>query len=187
MKRTSRNIGIYAVILLLVLSMAWMYTRTPQDEVKTINFSTMVDHLADKEVKELIVDNNTMMMTATLDGGGKVRCVYTLVDYSIISEKYLQQIVKSMVDAGLLAGASGKGGGYKLLRKPSEYPIGEVLELTEGTLAPVACLAPDAEPCDRRDSCKTLPMWQKIDEMTHDYLASITVADLIDGTAAFPE
>ena len=104
-----------------------------------------------------------------------------------VSEKYLQQIVKSMVDAGLVAGASGKGGGYKLLRKPSEYPIGEVLELTEGTLAPVACLAPDAEPCDRRDSCKTLPMWQKIDEMTHDYLASITVADLIDGTAAFPE
>ena len=104
-----------------------------------------------------------------------------------VSEKYLQQIVKSMVDAGLVAGASGKGGGYKLLRKPSEYTIGEVLELTEGTLAPVACLAPDAEPCDRRDSCKTLPMWQKIDEMTHDYLASITVADLIDGTAAFPE
>ena len=78
----------------MVLSMAWMYTKTPQDETKTINLSTMVDHLANKEVKELQVDNNTMMMTAKLNDGGTVRCVYTLVDYSIISEKYIQPQVE---------------------------------------------------------------------------------------------
>ncbi|MBO4406592.1 MAG: Rrf2 family transcriptional regulator, partial [Clostridia bacterium] len=57
-----------------------------------------------------------------------------------ISKKYLEIIVKDMVAGGLLAGASGKGGGYRLLRKPEEYTVGEILELMEGSLSPVACL-----------------------------------------------
>ena len=62
-----------------------------------------------------------------------------------ISKKYLEIIVKGMVSGGLLVGASGKGGGYKLCRKPEEYPVGEILELMEGEFATVACLrnAPD--------------------------------------------
>ena len=58
-----------------------------------------------------------------------------------ISKKYLEIIVKEMVAGGLITGASGKGGGYRLLRKPEDYPVGEVLELMEGTLSSVACLA----------------------------------------------
>ena len=80
-----------------------------------------------------------------------------------ISKKYLEIIVKDMVAGGLLTGVSGKGGGYKLNRKPEEYNIGEVIELMEGSLATVACLANDAVPCPRAGECETLPMWAEYD------------------------
>lgn len=96
-----------------------------------------------------------------------------------ISEKYLQIIVKELVKGGLLLGASGKGGGYKLTRKPEEYIVGEILERMEGSLNSVACLQPDAAPCDRAGKCPTLGMWKKFDTMVHDFFYGITIADLI--------
>ena len=74
-----------------------------------------------------------------------------------ISKKYLEIIVKDMVAGGLLTGASGKGGGYRLTRKPEDYSVGEILELMEGTLSPVACLAEEVNDCPRKGACKTLP------------------------------
>ena len=88
-----------------------------------------------------------------------------------ISKKYLEIIVKSMVSGGLLVGASGKGGGYKLCRKPEEYPVGEILELMEGEFATVACLADGAPPCPRASACETLPMWRS---MTNSHMISFT-------------
>lgn len=79
-----------------------------------------------------------------------------------ISKKYLEIIVKILVKGNLVKGTSGKGGGYLLMRRPEEYTIGEILELTEGTLATVACLNADAEQCPRESFCKTLPMWKKL-------------------------
>ena len=96
-----------------------------------------------------------------------------------ISKKYLEIIVKDMVGGGLLTGASGKGGGYKLCRKPEEYNIGEILELMEGSLATVACLACDAPACERAESCQTLPMWSEFDKLTHDYFYNKKLTDLI--------
>ena len=87
-----------------------------------------------------------------------------------ISKKYLEIIVKDLVDGKLIRGASGKGGGYVLLRKPEEYSVGEIVELMEGTLAPVACLQKDAEECPRYASCATLPLWQELDQLVHDFL-----------------
>lgn len=99
-----------------------------------------------------------------------------------ISKKYLEIIVKILVKGKLVKGTSGKGGGYLLMRRPEEYTIGEILELTEGTLATVACLNADAEQCPRESSCKTLPMWKKFDNIVHDYFFNITIADLVNGT-----
>ena len=96
-----------------------------------------------------------------------------------ISKKYLEIIVKDMVAGALLVGASGKGGGYKLCRKPEQYNIGEVLELMEGPLAPVACLADCAEPCPKAKDCATLPMWAEYDKLTHDFFYSKRLSDLI--------
>ncbi len=72
------------------------------------------------------------------------------------------------------------GGGYRLTRIPEEYTVGEILELVEGTLASVACLRADAEPCERREKCITLPMWVRFDRMVHDFFYGITLADLIE-------
>ncbi len=96
-----------------------------------------------------------------------------------ISKKYLEIIVKEMVSGGLLVGASGKGGGYKLLRKPEEYRVGEILELMEGSMATVACLAEGAEPCPRASTCKTLPLWAGYDKLTHDYFYGKRLSDLL--------
>ena len=86
-----------------------------------------------------------------------------------ISKKYLEIIVRDMVTGGLLTGASGKGGGYRLCRNPEEYTVGEVLELMEGSLATVACLTDGAMPCPRAGACETLPLWTEYDRLTHDF------------------
>ena len=96
-----------------------------------------------------------------------------------ISKKYLEIIVKEMVAGNLLVGASGRGGGYMLCRSPQEYTIGEVIELMEGPLAPVACLADGAAPCPRSAECETLPLWAEYDQMTHDFFYSRHLSDLI--------
>ena len=96
-----------------------------------------------------------------------------------ISKKYLEIIVKDLVDGRLVKGASGKGGGYVLLRKPEEYSVGEIVELMEGTLAPVACLQKDAEECPRYASCATLPLWQELDQLVHDFLYQKKLTDLL--------
>ena len=97
-----------------------------------------------------------------------------------LSKKYLEIIVKDMVSGGLLVGVSGKGGGYKLCRKPEEYSVGEILELMEGSLSTVACLADDAVPCPRAADCKTLPLWSEYDRLTHDFFYGKHLSDLIE-------
>ena len=95
-----------------------------------------------------------------------------------ISKKYLEIIVKEMVAGGLLTGVSGKGGGYKLCRKPEDYTVGEIIELMEGSLATVACLTPDAADCPRSSSCRTLPLWREYDKLVHDFFYIKKLTDL---------
>ena len=96
-----------------------------------------------------------------------------------ISKKYLEIIVKDMVAGGLLIGMSGKGGGYRLCRNPEEVSIGEILDLMEGSMATVSCLAEDAKPCPRAGECRTLPLWEEYDRMTHDFFYSKKLSDLL--------
>lgn len=96
-----------------------------------------------------------------------------------ISKKYLESIVKDLVKAGLIKGSSGKGGGYMLCRKPQEYSVGEILEVTEGSLSVVACLSAGAEKCPRAGKCKTLPLWREFDEITHEFFFSKKLSDCI--------
>ena len=96
-----------------------------------------------------------------------------------ISKKYLEIIVKDLVKGGLVKGSSGKGGGYMLCRRPDEYTVGEILELTEGSMATVACLEKGAEPCPRAASCKTLSLWAGFDKLSHDYFFSKKLTDML--------
>lgn len=96
-----------------------------------------------------------------------------------ISLKYLERILPVLAKNHLIDGVHGKGGGYKLTRKPEEYPVGEILRLTEGNLAPVSCLECNAEQCHRTGDCRTLPMWSKLHDMINTYLDGVTIADLM--------
>lgn len=96
-----------------------------------------------------------------------------------ISLKYLEKILPLLVEAGLVEGQHGRGGGYRLTKPPEAYPISDILLLTEGDLAPVACLGCTAEPCQRTADCRTYPMWQELNKRINHYLESVTIADLM--------
>ena len=97
-----------------------------------------------------------------------------------ISEKYLEIVLKVLVRNNLLTGLRGKGGGYRLTKEPGEYTLGEILRLTEGSLAPVACVEESYAECSRLECCLTRPVWQKLDTIINEYLDGITLEDLIN-------
>ena len=90
-----------------------------------------------------------------------------------ISEKYLENIIKLLVKAKLLTGVRGKGGGYRLTKAPEQYTVGDILRMTEDSLAPVSCLGPGAA------ACRTLSLWKGLDKVINDYLDKFSLADLM--------
>ena len=97
-----------------------------------------------------------------------------------ISEKYLEAIVASLSKNGFVRSLRGKGGGYQLLKDPSEYTIGSILRITEGSMAPVACLDDHPNQCERASSCKTLQMWEGFYKLLNEYFDGITLEDLLE-------
>lgn len=95
-----------------------------------------------------------------------------------ISKKYLEIIVRDLVSSGMISGASGKNGGYKLTRDPDDYSVGEIIETMEGSLSPVACLACEVNECPRQENCQTLPLWSEYDSMVHDFFYGKRLSDL---------
>ena len=96
-----------------------------------------------------------------------------------ISLKYIERIMPVLTKANLVEALHGKGGGYRLSKTPDQYKVGDILRLTEGDLAPGACLGCDAKECSRMDQCPTFSMWNKFYEITNDYFDNITLADLM--------
>lgn len=96
-----------------------------------------------------------------------------------ISLKYLERIIPVLTKHGIIEGVQGKGGGYRLTVSPEECKIGDVLRLTEGDLAPVACLECGAKPCDRAFECRTYPMWVEFYRIVNEYFDRKTLADII--------
>ena len=97
----------------------------------------------------------------------------------VIAER---QSVSEKYRAGLVEGVRGKGGGYRLTRSIDQYSVGEILRLTEGSLAPVTCLEGAENTCPRAGQCHTLPMWEKLDSLINGYLDSVSLADLLKQT-----
>lgn len=103
-----------------------------------------------------------------------------------ISKKYMENILKVLVEHKLLEGIKGKGGGYRLTMPPEKYSLGMILRLTEGSLAPTACASPDHVGCTRIEFCPTRPVWQELDRLINDYLDGITLADLLKNPSEAP-
>ncbi len=96
-----------------------------------------------------------------------------------ISKKYLEQIVPLLNKAELLRTNRGYQGGYALSKEPEKYTVGEILRVTEGSLAPVSCLQYEVNDCPRCADCATLPIWEGLYKTITDYLDGITLADII--------
>ena len=96
-----------------------------------------------------------------------------------ISKQYLEQIVSIINSSGALRANRGKQGGYMLAKDPASYTVGEILRITEGNLAPVACLEDKVNQCERVKKCKTLSMWKGLNKVIGDYLDGITLKDLL--------
>ena len=116
------------------------------------------------------------------DGGDAAIPLGQIARRQEISQKYLESIVVLLSRAGLVDGVRGKGGGYRLTRTPAQYSVGEILRLTEGSLAPVTCLEGEENTCPRAGHCHTLPMWEKLDSLINGYLDSVSLADLLRQT-----
>lgn len=104
----------------------------------------------------------------------------TVANRQGISLKYLEQIMPILTKNGLVEAVHGKGGGYRLVRKPQEYSTSEILKLTEGDLTSVACLAEGASACERAESCKTLGFWKGLNDVMINYLDGVTLADFLN-------
>lgn len=97
-----------------------------------------------------------------------------------ISMKYLEMIVSILNRGKMVKSQRGKAGGYRLMREPSEYTVGSIIKLAEGSLAPVSCVE-EGGSCDRMGKCVTFPLWKKLDDIIDDYLENITLQDLLEG------
>lgn len=97
-----------------------------------------------------------------------------------ISKKYLEQIAMQLTQAGVLIATRGQQGGYKLVGTPKDYTVEDILSITEGALTPVACMDQKPNQCVRCAYCMTLPVWQGLDRVIHEYLSSITLQDILD-------
>ena len=101
-----------------------------------------------------------------------------------ISLKYIERILPDITKGDIIEGIHGKGGGYRLKRPPEDITVGEILRLTEGDLAPVACLAENAPPCAKKTECRTIAMWSEYAKLTNEFFDSITVAQLVKRNSA---
>lgn len=103
-----------------------------------------------------------------------------IADRQNISKKYLEQIISIFNKSDFLKTTRGSQGGYMLSKSPYKYTVGEILRLTEGSLAPVDCLNQDPIECERSSECATLPVWQGLNRVINEYLDSITLQDILD-------
>lgn len=119
-----------------------------------------------------------VMIDLAMNSNGKYISLKDIAERQEISNKYLEQIISLLNKAGYLEAARGNTGGYKLIKQPKEYNVGDILRATEGDLTPIYCLTKDGE-CNRKKDCKTYSFWKGLDNVINEYIDSKTLEDLI--------
>ena len=120
-----------------------------------------------------------VMVCLALRDDGEFVPLKEIAEAEGISQKYLESIMTLLSKGCLVDAVHGKGGGYRLNRKPEQYTVGSILKLTEGSLAAVSCTAQGPAACSRSSCCQTKPMWDKLDNMIDQFFESITLSDLL--------
>ena len=120
-----------------------------------------------------------VMVSFAQRGGEEYIPLKEIAEKEGISQKYLESIMSTLSKAGFLDAVHGKGGGYRLNRKPEEYTVGSILKLTEGGISAVSCTSQGAAACSRTECCQAKPMWDKLDRMIDEFFEGITIGDLL--------
>ena len=120
-----------------------------------------------------------IMIDLAENGDGSYIPMKKVAERQGLPHKYLEHILPVLTQNHLVEGLHGKGGGYRLPRKPEEYTVGEILRLAEGDRAPVACLECGAEPCQKMNECRTISMWKNLQSLIDGYFDGITIKDLM--------
>ena len=121
-----------------------------------------------------------LMLDVALNGQEAPVRIKDIAQRQEISEKYLEQIIAVLNKAGYVKSVRGAQGGYRIAKDPSDYTVGMILRLTEGSLAPVACLEDGADICERCDTCETLEVWQELYNAVNKVVDGVTIADLVE-------
>lgn len=121
-----------------------------------------------------------MMVCFAMKGAKDFIPLKEIAESEGISQKYLESIMTVLSKAGFVDAMHGKGGGYRLNRKPADYTVGSILKLTEGSLNAVSCTSQGPSACARSTCCQTKPMWDKLDAMIDSFFEGITLADLLE-------
>lgn len=121
-----------------------------------------------------------LMLQLALDNTGEYITIKSIAAKQNISDKYLEQIISLLNRAGYVKSVRGAQGGYKLTKDPSEYTVGMILRLTEGSLAPVDCLEVNTNDCSRSDSCVTREVWNELYDAIKAVVDRITLKDLVE-------
>ena len=120
-----------------------------------------------------------VMVSFAQRGGEEYIPLKEIAEAEGISQKYLESIMSVLSKAGFLDAVHGKGGGYRLNRRPEQYTVGSILKLTEGSLAAVSCTSQGAAACSRTECCQAKPMWDRLEKLIDDFFEGITLADLL--------
>lgn len=121
-----------------------------------------------------------MMLDLAVNNTGEPVRIRDIAARQGISEKYLEQIISTLNKAGYVRSVRGPQGGYHLAKDPAQYTVGMILRLTEGSLAPVACLVDEENVCERQAGCATLQLWQMLNQAISDVVDKVTLADLVE-------
>ncbi len=121
-----------------------------------------------------------VMLDLALHNNGDSIKVKDIAARQDISEKYLEQIIAMLLKAEYVISTRGARGGYRLAKDPSEYTVGMIIRLTEGSIAPVTCLEEGTETCGRCEECETLQVWQDVYDAVNNVVDNVTIADLME-------
>lgn len=120
-----------------------------------------------------------LMLELAINNTGEYIPIRKIAKNQEISEKYLEQIITLLSKGGFVQSVRGAQGGYRLAKEPKDYTVGMILRLTEGDLAPVACLE-NKEGCSRSNRCVTLGVWQELKEAIDNVVDNITLEELVE-------
>lgn len=117
-------------------------------------------------------------------GRGLVQ-VSELADSEQLPVKFLEQILQELKEGGVIESARGKFGGYRLAKKPKEIPIGQVIRLIDGPLAPIGCVSQSAYvkcTCPDEEHCGLRMLMLDVRNAIAGILDRYTLADVVEVT-----